>query len=103
MRISDWSSDVCSSDLAMLIELLHRRLSTPEVIKSMAWLNTNWDIVAAKKITPPFVPQFESETDLHYFDDFEALESFEIALQRQSEVASLDNNDTIDHPLFKDF
>src|SRR3546814_2221544 len=32
MRISDWSSDVCSSDLSMSIELIH---SPPDLITSL--------------------------------------------------------------------
>src|SRR3546814_12226602 len=31
MRISDWSSDVCSSDLRLIILLLHRGLITDHV------------------------------------------------------------------------
>src|SRR3546814_133149 len=32
MRISDWSSDVCSSDLGPMIEAMHNKVVTPSLI-----------------------------------------------------------------------
>src|SRR3546814_13199948 len=37
MRISDWSSDVCSSDLA------EDRISAPEVKRNGQWQATTWE------------------------------------------------------------
>lgn len=80
---------------------LVRRLCTPEAIKFTAWLCTDWDTVAAKRVVPPFVPQFEGPSDLRYFDDFGDYDSFEFTSQKQSDTASIDTD--IDQTLFKEF
>src|SRR3546814_4891496 len=52
MRISDWSSDVCSSDLDPGRSRVHMRFLTPKAAgdydeKGRGILDKNWDIAAA--------------------------------------------------------
>jgi RAC serine/threonine-protein kinase len=40
-----------------------------EVMEHPFFRDINWNDVAAKKLTPPFVPDLASDVDAHYFDD----------------------------------
>src|SRR3546814_4533691 len=45
MRISDWSSDVCSSDLKSTTQVIQRLRGIAE-IEALHTTNGNWDLVA---------------------------------------------------------
>src|SRR3546814_222249 len=53
MRISDWSSDVCSSDLALQPAVDRRRLRHPRLYQSRRHRHREWPLRAARKTAQP--------------------------------------------------
>src|SRR3546814_8610228 len=54
MRISDWSSDVCSSDLGDMLRLVHRWAARRGLKVSLTGVDLNpWSAKAAAAATPP--------------------------------------------------
>src|SRR3546814_15842186 len=59
MRISDWSSDVCSSDLVSPIEILKTNRHYSKIVAELAWLGGRADSVQAAALCAAWFPAIE--------------------------------------------
>jgi protein kinase X len=61
---------------------LDARVTSPAAIKSHPlFAGLDWAAAAARRLEPPFVPNFEHPADLHYFQRFSASKGKDISLE----------------------
>src|SRR3546814_6757562 len=103
MRISDWSSVVCSSDLHRRVEVMERKLLDPPLLMLGADVGEDDDIglgadrrhrreCAVDRILPHHLLAKEAVEQRPYFGGFERRAAF-LALQRIGEARILDAED----------
>lgn len=68
-----WGFDASAKDLIMKLchAQLDKRLCSAPDIKEHAFFTMPWDVVANRKLVPPFVPRIKDEGDIHYFKSYD--------------------------------
>src|SRR3546814_7325994 len=104
MRISDWSSDVCSSDLGYTGDGSSWSNAVPDLWSALIWVKENagsWTAgaplhvwVAKRRYTPPIGQSFEMVDHVHLYGGFEGSETelSERVVSIEGSVTELEGN-----------